>query len=389
MSFNSDAIQARRPTTHDDDGSDSVSVPMLHVGQHEDEHENPFQHRPQSSQHQSAGHYNVRIPTVEHWPAILMQGVKATAVFAGEKLRQIQAYQQDGSSSGRYSRLPTSSMSSSSSGQRPTFTFGSKRQLRDGGGRTMLCSGRRLSRILLLLCITVLIPVWIFVVPHTLKPYGDRDVWIRYYDHEEPIKIQVPLAKKVHVADVKRIAFGKIIQGYSKQRLEEGKVFLISGLEGKLNVGAPWVNSDWSFTSSPEVPILMVDPGDELFRFLQGSLKCFSGDEYYYGGVEPVVFRPPRDQWQPLARILRSISLDRRYGYRMPVDPKDITYLREGFNDPKKREQVSHGEYSYSQKEERRNVWQISPNQTDNRITDPSMWDLNNSPGEEHEADYL
>ena len=92
----------------------------------------------------------------------------------------------------------------------------------------MLFSGRRLSQFLLLLSLATLASVWVFVVPHTLKPYKDREVWIRYLDHTEAIKIQAPLGRTMHVADVRHVAFAQLSQGFAYQQLELGKLLLIS-----------------------------------------------------------------------------------------------------------------------------------------------------------------
>ena len=261
-----EVLQVRRPTTHTAH-HDSVTVPMLQADHHHDQFENPFQQRPQS-RHSPQRHYNVMIPAVQHWPALFIEGVQASTLFVTEKLRQLHAYRQsqkgNSSSSSKYEGLPITSRSSTTatniSSRRSTFTFGSKRQLKESGGRAMLFSGRRLSQFLLLLSLATLASVWVFVVPHTLKPYKDREVWIRYLDHTEAIKIQAPLGRTIHVADVRHVAFAQLSQGFAYQQLELGKLLLISDRFGPLPPDTEWRNWDWRFGSSTDRPILLIDP---------------------------------------------------------------------------------------------------------------------------------
>ncbi|KAG0053547.1 hypothetical protein BGZ83_000900 [Gryganskiella cystojenkinii] len=354
-------LQARKP--HADHSGESVSVPMLNV---EDQYPNPFQQRPQPNQHHSQQrHYNVMIPAVEHWPGLFLQGVRTAAQFSSEKLRQFQ----EARAKGQYQGLPMTSISSSaSSSSRPTtFSFGSKRQLKDSGGRTMLCSGRRLTRILLLLTVLVTIPLYIFVIPRTLKPFQNRDVWVRYFNHEEPIKIDLPYAKRVHVADVKKVAFHQLSQGYQYSGLELGQMFLISPY-GRLKPDEEWENDEYRFESSFDQPILVVDPREQLFEFLSKRLQCFSDSSYYYGGGrfghQDIVFKPPSNTyydysnlWYILRNIREANNPDRHNWYNSqhtPVSGDYIQYLRKGFNDPMKNEYVPDGKFFYKQERDDR-----------------------------------
>ncbi|GJJ70319.1 hypothetical protein EMPS_02668 [Entomortierella parvispora] len=377
-----EALQARRPTTHATQ-DDSVTVPMLQADHH-DQFENPFQQRPQPH-HPPQRHYNVMIPAVEHWPSLFMEGVQASTLFVADTLRQLHAYRQSktgtASSSAKYDSLPTSTRSTTTttSSRRSTFTFGSKRQLKESGGRAIFFSGRRLSQLLLLLGLAILIPIWVFMVPHTLKPYKNRDVWIRYLNHEEPIKIQVPLGRTIHVADMRIVAFTQLSQGYSYQQLELGKLILVSDRFGRLPPDTEWRNWECKFGSSPERPILLIDPRYELYQFLNSNLRCLSDEGYYMGHNEPALFKPINNDWAPLANVLHTIRTYEQYGIDKAFKARDILYLRQGFNDPKRKEKVLEGQFRLTQQDVRTNAWQKPvwrEGQSYNDNVDTSMWDL-------------
>lgn len=208
-----DTLQTRKAhTTHNNHPDDeSTSVPIVESHSGADQYPNPFQQHVGQAQgrhhQQQQQHYNVMIPTVDHWPAIFLDGLKTSAQFAVLGLKQAHTKWQEYQSSRdrSYQVLPTTTIDPRSQQHntptRQIFTFGSKRQQK--GGHQFSVSGRRLTRLLFLLVLTVT-TILLLVLPHRLNPLEDRAIWIRYYSHEEAIKIMVPYGIKLHVSDSRR-----------------------------------------------------------------------------------------------------------------------------------------------------------------------------------------
>lgn len=283
-----DTLQSRKAhTTHNDHlEGDSTSVPIIETHSGADQYPNPFQqHVREAHGHphqQQQQHYNVMIPTVDHWPAIFLDGLKTSAQFAVLGLKQAHTKWQEYQSSrgGSYQVLPTTTIDSRSQQQntptRQIFTFGSKRQQK--GGHQFSVSGRRLTLRLFLLVLAVT-TILLLVLPHRLNPLEDRAIWIRYYSHEEAIKIMVPYGIKLHVSDVKKAALTEMHQGFSSFA-PAGTVKLISRNNGALAPDRVWNNRDWDFESSARHPILIVDTKYGTFFFF-GVLTHFVLHEHH------------------------------------------------------------------------------------------------------------
>ncbi|KAF9898264.1 hypothetical protein EC991_000378, partial [Linnemannia zychae] len=204
-----DTLQTRKAhLTQDDDLA--TAVPTTGSHSRTDQYPNPFQQQHQhigqgngGNHHQQQQHYNLMIPTVDHWPAIFLEGLKTSAQFAVLGLQKAHAKYQEyqASRSGSYQILPTTNLDTHSYPQqtstRQTFRFGSKRQQK--GGHQVTCSGRRLTRSVFFL--VMMVTVLLFIIPHRLNPLEDRAIWVRYYSHEEAIKITIPFGYKPHVSD--------------------------------------------------------------------------------------------------------------------------------------------------------------------------------------------
>ncbi|KAF9541657.1 hypothetical protein EC957_002898 [Mortierella hygrophila] len=331
-----DTFQTRKAhTTHNNNPDDGLtSVPIVESNSVADQYPNPFQQHIGRNQQQQ--HYNVMIPTVNHWPAIFLDGLKTSAQFVVLGLKQAHTKWQEYQSSrgGSYQVLPTTTIDSLSQQQntptRQMFTFGSKRQQK--GGHQFSVSGRRLTRLIFLLVLAV-ITILLLVLPHRLNPLEDRAIWIRYYSHEEAIKIMVPYGIKLHVSDVKKAALKELHQGFSTFG-PAGTVKLITRRNGALAPDRVWNNRDWEFESSARHPILIVDTKYDLFRFLESSLHCFASQQEYAQQRRDqfmVSFNPERNDYATLARIINSIANDEKY-----FEEYEIFYLRNAFDDPRK-----------------------------------------------------
>jgi len=332
-----DTLQARKAHNHLEDESTFVPIVESHSGA--DQYPNPFQQHVGQAHGRSANqqHYNVMIPTVDHWPAIFLDGLKSSAHFAVLGLKKAHAKWQEyqsfhSGSGGAYQVLPTTVDTCSqqqSTTTRQTFTFGSKRQQK--GGHRFSVSGRRLTRLLLFL-VLVVTTILLLVLPHRLNPLEDRAIWIRYYSHEEAIKIMVPYGLKLHVSDVKKAALKEMHQGFSL--FAPGNVKLISRNNGALAPDDVWDNHDWVFQSSARHPILVVDTKYDLFRFLDSSLNCFASQREYKQQRRDqymVSFNPQHNDYRTLARIIDNIANGEKY-----FEEYEIFYLREAFDDPRK-----------------------------------------------------
>ncbi|KAF8946841.1 hypothetical protein BGZ46_005684, partial [Entomortierella lignicola] len=195
---------------------------------------------------------------------------------------------------------------------------------------------RRLARIIFFSVLAAFTIIWIFAVPNTLKPLHDRDIWIRYFNHEEAIKVTLPYRRVVHVHDVKKSVLKELDHGFYMQHFLTNVKLITS--EGLLRSDEVWDNNHGRFSSSAQQPILAVAPQNELFKFLNETLGCFSGADAYDGNVFNIKFLPDNGYGQ-LASVLYKINNDNSPGYwHQSVSNLDILYLRNGFNDPKKGE---------------------------------------------------
>ncbi|KAG0285578.1 hypothetical protein BGZ97_007746 [Linnemannia gamsii] len=342
----SDTLQTRKGHTHNHADESITAVPIVESHSGADQYPNPFQQQVGQAHgrnhNQQQQHYNVMIPTIDHWPAIFLDGLKTSAHFAVYGLKQVHAKWQEFQSSrsgGSYQTLPTTNLDIRSQNQqqpntRQTFSFGSKRQQK--GGHKFSVSGRRLTRLLFVL-VLVVATILLLVLPHRLNPLEDRVIWIRYYSHEEAIKIKVPYGRKVHVSDVKKAALREMHEGYSG--FAPGNVKLITRYHGALAPDMVWNNREWMFESSANHPILVVDTKYDLFRFLDSALHCFAPQAEYAQQRRDqysVTFAPPYSGFSPLARIIDKIANNDNI-----FDENEIYYLRQAFNDPRKNEPMS------------------------------------------------
>ncbi|KAF9437641.1 hypothetical protein BGZ76_011823 [Entomortierella beljakovae] len=273
-----DAFHARRSA-----GQESTTVPMTEVymeGNNQNTYANPFleeQSRPRN--------YNVSIPAVEQWPRI---AAKSFDAFAKHSVRLWQGIRAKWSED-NYQALPSSSSSS----------FG-QRKKKEAGRTTLL--GRQMTRILALFFIVGIVLTWAFL-PATVKPFQKRDIWIRYFNHEEPIKIVLPYSLKVDVYDVKKAAMKELFQGYSMVGPSEVKLINLYGA----------LESD-------------------MMTFLNSSLGCFSGIDKFNYRYETVRF-----QSYNYGRLYKILShLGGGKGSKYYIQKNDIHFLREAFNDPLK-----------------------------------------------------
>ncbi|KAF9173205.1 hypothetical protein BGX21_003643 [Mortierella sp. AD011] len=315
----SESLHTRRATQQE-----STTVSMTDINS-DPEYATPFQHQQQS---QPQGHYNVSIPAVDQWPGILARVLRTSATYIARTARDIREGVQDGlASSGKYQNLPTAIDSSSSFRGN---SFGGRRHSRNGGGAA--CFSRRIGRILFFLVLVTLVTTWL-AVPKNLKPFQNRDIWIRYFNHAEAIKIRLPYSRVVHVYDLKKVALKELDFGYiSLHSLNDVRLLSDSGL---FNAGEEWDNDRWRFQNSYNQPILMVSLGNELFQFLNDTLGCFSGPEAYNYNVFDIKFSPEYRNFSHLARILHNIGFENAgYVSGATFSNADIVYLRKGFGDP-------------------------------------------------------
>ncbi|KAF9392611.1 hypothetical protein CPB97_000064 [Podila verticillata] len=303
----------------------------------DDQYPNPFQQPPRQHTSSQQQHYSILIPTVDHWPRIALEGLARGAVYALDALSYAQHtlhahvnQLRANSSSSSYHVLPTSSAdlhelsspSSSPPHRRRIITFGSKRQQKESGYR-VLCSSRRWTRLLAALTLFVLF-ITLLALPRRMNPFRSRTVWVRYYNHEEPVKIVLPFGRKVHVSDVKATAMKAMAFGYERPL---GQVKLLLPYGHKLFPGDVW---DDDMGIMAEAPIIAVETGFELFEFLNSNLNCFTS--YPSSNLR---FKPEQDQWFMLYDIL-----DRINSNRLTFDREDIYYLRKGFDDPQANEPI-------------------------------------------------
>ncbi|KAF9358436.1 hypothetical protein BGX26_001781 [Mortierella sp. AD094] len=305
----SESFHARRPTQHE-----STTVPMAET--HSDvEYPNPSQHQP--SQPQS--HYNIAIPAIEHWLGLLVRVLKISTVYVVLTARRIHEGVRDVSApSGKYQNVPTSANGSSSF---QGNSFGGRRHSRNSGGATT-CFSRRIGRILFFLLIVTLVTTWL-TIPKTLKPFHNRDIWIRYFNHEEAMKVVMPYSRVVHVYDVKKATLKEFDLGYGISHAM-ANVKLISRY-GWLRSDEEWDNDGWKFESTSYMPILAVAPNRELLQFLNDTLGCFSGREVFNRKMD-IKFAPVGNDYMKLASILYKMNNPNNL-----FSNDEITYLRMGF----------------------------------------------------------
>ncbi|KFH69964.1 hypothetical protein MVEG_04767 [Podila verticillata NRRL 6337] len=310
---------------------------------HQDHDDDDIQQQQQPPRYQEQQHYNIMIPTLNQWPQLALEGIaKGTAMAvngvstAHTKLQAYRAQHPDKSS---YQGLPTSSSDlylsprSSSSSSPPSFfsrrdsrkpaSFGGKRQLKRGGVCLLSCSGRRLLQLVMLVVWTVFL---LEQLPQALNPFQET-LWVRYYNHEEPVKVALPLGRKVHVSDVKAAAMTAISYGYESTL---GQTKLLSTMTGEaLSPGAEWDNEKKIFRSSAEKPILAIEINHHLYAFLDLQLGCFS--RFSNMDVTSMRFVPPGEDWTMLVEVLELLNQNKV----RKLMRAHIRYLRQGFSDPR------------------------------------------------------
>ncbi|KAG0040904.1 hypothetical protein BGZ82_006777 [Podila clonocystis] len=312
----SEGSHVRRPFQKDDD---------------EDIQQQPPQYQEQ--------HYNIVVPTVNQWPQLALNGLAKGTALARIANTKFQAYRAQRNESS-YQGLPTSSsdihLSPRSSSSPSSFSFsarrdplnpvifGGKRQLKRGGVCLLNCSGRRLLQL-------AVVVVWILFMlvqlPPTLNPFQET-LWVRYYNHEEPVKVALPLGRKVHVSDVKVAAMTAMSYGFGTT---PGQTKLLSAMTGEaLLPGAEWDNDEKKFRSSAEKPILAINVNYGLYDFLDQQLGCFSKEGRNID-IVGMRFLPPRDDWTMLVEVLQLLNQNNM----RKIMRAHIRYLREGFNDPR------------------------------------------------------
>ncbi|KAF9399560.1 hypothetical protein BGZ94_005698, partial [Podila epigama] len=244
-----------------------------------------------SQQQQQQQAYTIQIPRFEHWPRLALHGIGQGAAVALNALSTIQeqfhAYR--AKRRGDYGGLPSyaadedevdnlSELSPQGGGGRGGITpFASRRsrqqplsfgglrrhkQPKRGGlfGLFQFLAGRRLCLMQLIwLCLCLLIVLTTLPPGFLVDPLREQ-AWFRYYDHEEAIKVMLPLGMKVHVADVK-MAVGDALS-LDRTGHQLGEIKMLSGhIWRPLSPGDEWDNDSSEFKSSAERPIILIDTG--------------------------------------------------------------------------------------------------------------------------------
>ncbi|KAG0328375.1 hypothetical protein BG000_000516 [Podila horticola] len=154
-------------------------------------------------------------------------------------------------------------------------------------------------------------------------------LWVRYYNHEEAVKVALPLGCKVHVSDVKVAATTALAYGFGTAL---GQTKLLSAMTGEaLSPGEEWNNDKKKFRSSAEKPILTIEVNYGLYDFLDKQLGCFSLDRRTMDVTTRMRFLPPRDDWTMLVEVLQLLNQNNV----RKLMRAHIRYLRQGFNDPR------------------------------------------------------
>ncbi|KAF9564865.1 hypothetical protein EC968_004394 [Mortierella alpina] len=300
-----DAIRASRSLQD----AESTTVEMTDMGSASAnpttasvEYPNSFQQSQQQHQQQQQQHYSIHIPTINHWPTILFQHMQKGVRLVRESLQLLRD-------------KPYHSVPSSNDNPNPFHrpSFRSTRHTRQAG-HSPSCSGRRLSRIVLLLTLFALTMTWV-LLPKTLKPFQDRDVWVRFFDHEQPVKIVLPYRRKVHVYDVKKHALQEMDNGYTTHNPENVRLLAPYSV-CTLQPDDVWDN--FNYYSSARFPIIAISTG----------YGCFSEASAFGNDVFQIKFQPRNKDFWSLCEVLRDIDHD------YSISNKHIRYLRQAFNDP-------------------------------------------------------
>ncbi|KAG0203802.1 hypothetical protein BGX28_004043 [Mortierella sp. GBA30] len=266
----------------------------------------------QQQNHRQDQHYNIMIPTMDHWPALFVQYARKGISFVSKATKHLSHGYKSVATAASDENDRASSSSSISSSSR-TITFGSKRQLKRAS-HVVGCSGRRLGRILFVSCVVVLAVSWI-LLPKSMKPFHNRDVWVRFFDHEEPVKITLPYRHRIHVQDVKKIALKEMDFGYKTSHVL-GNVRLLSATgSGWLKPDWEWDDKDWRYSSESNRPIIAIE----------NRYGCFS-DASAFKDVFSIKFQPEYNEYQVLSDILWFIY---EGSYRSILN-RHIQYLRRG-----------------------------------------------------------
>ncbi|KAG0310245.1 hypothetical protein BGZ99_000581 [Dissophora globulifera] len=322
----------RQPRVHTDQEATSISMTDVYPDTHnpgapDEGHEYPNafqqQHQNYRQQFQQRQHYNVQIPTIDQWPDLLLRGVSATSMYSRKLVQSLKGLS------------PSTSVAHQAS---LSAEFGQRRK-HPSPKRGFCCGGRsfdRLGRLFLLLCATFLILTFIFT-PRQVRSFQKRDVWIRYFTHDEAIKVVLPFGQSVHVMDVKKFALQEFQHGSNMESTIVGNVKLVTPYYGRLKPDEIWDNQEWKFRSSSESPILAIETRFQLFDFLNQTLGCFSHQRAYGDRFYNIRFVPKFDDYGHLAHILKQIQHMIEVGADewAEVDQltdQDITYLRQGFD---------------------------------------------------------
>ncbi|KAF9988540.1 hypothetical protein BGZ75_009203 [Mortierella antarctica] len=297
---------------------------------------NPFQ-QSQPRHHPQQQHYSIHIPTINHWPTLLIQHTRKGVSLIRKSIQRLRdnSYQSVPSSDDYHNPFHTSG-------------FGGRKE----PGHSSSCSGRRLSWVLILLSLLALTVTWV-LLPTTLKPFQDRDVWVRFFDHEEPVKIVLPYSRKVHVYDVKKYALKEMDNGYTSHNPDTVKLLAVHSA-GLLRTDAVWDNN--VYFNSARDPIIAIETGLELFDHLNRTLGCFSDASAFGNDMFKIHFQPKFNDYQPLSNILNGIQYD------VPMVHWQIRYLRQAFNDPlKDAEHPDHELWVRPKKDRRPQYWHVHP----------------------------
>ncbi|KAF9287554.1 hypothetical protein BGZ68_001651 [Mortierella alpina] len=285
------------------------------------EYPNVFQQSEQR-QYTPQQHYNLQIPTINHWPALLIQHTRKGIKFVHESIQHTrkgirfvhESIQQLRNNS--YRSVPSTDH---------TRRFGSRRLSKEAG-HSSSCSSRRFNRILILLSLISLIMTWV-LLPRTLDPFQNRDVWVRFFDHEDAVKVVLPYGRKVLVYDVKKNALKEMDNGYTSHNPADVK--LLEPFSGRLLISDNvWDNG--VYFSSARYPIIAIQTRFEMFDYLNRTLGCFSDISAFNNNVYEIKFQPPHEDYGPLFDVLEVLQRG------SAMKNEHIRYLRQAFSDPLK-----------------------------------------------------
>ncbi|KAF9966671.1 hypothetical protein BGZ70_001618 [Mortierella alpina] len=303
--------QDTESTTVDMTGMIDMGLKSAHVNPASVEYANPFQ-QPQPLHRSQEHHYSIQIPTINHWPTLFTQYARKGARFIHENVQRLKYHS--------YHSIP-----SRDNNHNPfrRSSFGSRRFFQKAG-HTSSCSGRRFNRILILLGLYALIMTWAFL-PALLRRPQDRNVWVRFFDHDEPVKVVLPPDRKMQVYDVKKHAIQEMDYRYSSYNPETVRLLAAHSL-GLLRPDDVWDNT--LYPNSARDPIIAIETGHELIDHLNQTLGCFSTSSAFYYDRFKSQFHPEFDDYQQLYNILQNMHDNR------PLQNWQIRYLRQAINDP-------------------------------------------------------